>query len=1465
MLSETALGAEKRLSAIEPVLEALEFKTEQLQAQLKAQSELDTGDMPTAAIDVTTIHLAEEGGVLSTQHVERIRLANDVAEVSLNNNDLVQIANDDGEIKPVSDFARRYGEETVNGIPDAIAADISQKLCEAQSEAIVEGVISADRVVLADISVKDGVVSALRDSNALAAPMNEVQLSYSPPSNILESGENVRHEAVKIDTQRVAAKLGLKPVDFDALFGNNDESITEERDTIYGPASYLVDLLLFLEKPAIELAGTENPLDYLLRRRPDLRHLPLTPENTDEVLPYGDVVNEIMESFISNLGDYAPEHVENPKQSDIIAYNVEHPSASDLLRRPQNPKIDAHAYLADAVYPLSLPYNQSIDTARKYLQFLQIDRADLIDKYRSRPPRVPHEKAEIVRKLHKEKLDRLYDAESLDMTEEEYTLLTKQGFQSPEYFRVMHDLNDEQIRLQYGIRPVHEHYGYKTWNDLQAYDGTGLEAVKGQFLRRTGISWQDLALIVQTRFVNPHKPEGKDGNILKVLPFTYRYLQTLVIPDDTTADPYKHIRKAITDGLRSKSRAGLEAVDLDDWVNNKFAKMGQLIVLDHNNGMFLRIRKNQTEAEDLQVVGKSPVSKPFTGIMTLSGYGKLVNDKGTPIGSVTKEGQLMLFGVNSGGVLIKKRFPDQDIELQKIVNGQPVVVATVRSEDSKIVLTDKASNLAGQVISYMPSSSSDGISDIEAVTISHLDGTSLELEEWDRIQLFVRLWKKLKWSIEEVDTALAVVSLGDDQSDPGVEPQDPDISKARISPRALRQLVIIKKISQLTGFSLEETLILWTNLTTSGRNSFYARMFLQRLMPGTEDIFRADRNGRYMYNAVEGSLSQNAFSVVASLGIRVADLNTAIAKQAISDHLSLENVSMLYRFMKISRFLGINISDLFDLIRIYGKPLATPGTTLSFLEEWRTLQNFGFTVEEVDYITESDHNNTRNALATNDVKIAVIFKPYLAKQLSQESVVNMIASIVDSSDLNLISSLLSLINTPGVGGLATPETAMDKLIRVGSLIGDSRDGGGNISYLLVPLTDDYVFYFDAVPEGFHINDESYSITGEDGTYSTGTKRAIRLNADQLYRVSIHGMSIHKVQWKVAGSPRQLLPDTAILPNISSYGLGPLFDRFQRAYIVAKRFGLTSEEVVYIDNRRQDFGGIDFNALKIHDLQRLGSFVTFRDSLPTSGVTPLRNLFNWCEESSLAKQGQKDRSTTPKPNTLSSADLQVTDANLLRKKIAEATGWNTDSIDLVFQEADFPTDDLDIFATEKYLVKMGQMIKFAKRADVDIPSLFRWAQPIDCEIVKESSPKSSKTGPRKMAQFEKQFTEYHRIAMEIRLAAQSRRSPALKFVNDTLRENQRDAMINYLVNLDELQQHGIQDADSLFDFFLVDGQTAPLVETTRIQQAILTVQLFVQRCFLGLESDFIPPDALDSNRWELIKEYSTWVANRKIKR
>lgn len=113
------------------------------------------------------------------------------------------------------------------------------------------------------------------------------------------------------------------------------------------------------------------------------------------------------------------------------------------------------------------------------------------------------------------------------------------------------------------------------------------------------------------------------------------------------------------------------------------------------------------------------------------------------------------------------------------------------------------------------------------------------------------------------------------------------------------------------------------------------------------------------------------------------------------------------------------------------------------------------------------------------------------------------------------------------------------------------------------------------------------------------------------------------------------------------------------------------------------------------------------------------------------------------------------------------------------------------------------------------------------------------------------------ALHARFDADSWRGVAQP-VFDSLRARRRDALVQFI-----MQRHGFTQLEQLYEFFLVDPGMEPVVRTSRIRLAIASVQLFVQRCLLNLESRVPPAAIINASQWEWMRRYRVWEANRKI--
>ena len=159
-----------------------------------------------------------------------------------------------------------------------------------------------------------------------------------------------------------------------SLFGNVDYCSCQHCRSIYSPAAYLVDLLAWLDGHEVD---GKTAFDRLTRRRPDMQRIELSCENTNTVLPYVDLTNEILEVRVLNPPGRTSPAIEVP--------NATTGTSPELLANPEY--LNARAYdehLAKAVFPIVLPFDLWGELDRVYFEHLGVRRSDLMEALRRR-------------------------------------------------------------------------------------------------------------------------------------------------------------------------------------------------------------------------------------------------------------------------------------------------------------------------------------------------------------------------------------------------------------------------------------------------------------------------------------------------------------------------------------------------------------------------------------------------------------------------------------------------------------------------------------------------------------------------------------------------------------------------------------------------------------------------------------------------------------------------------------------------------------------------------------------------------------------------------------------------------------------------------------------------------------------------------------------------------------------------
>jgi len=931
-------------------------------------------------------------------------------------------------IRTTSVYTALKGPDALKGIADGTQANVVEQLKTLQRVQAVSPIpeavpllmkanlTSAFRIAeLPESTFMNSFSGTLGEQAAKQVYTNAINTHIRNEHALITMRESIRGSGLAIIDGGQSAKERLPvlqaiadqkavPLNLETLFGSIDNCECDDCLSVYSPAAILVEYFQYLRNndlgpdpttgdpnPAdnknIHPGLANTPLEKLFRRRPDLGCLELTCENTFTVLPYIDLVNEIMESFIVHLDKY---HADGnvPKQATLDVFNVTDETTSDLLAQPQHINYQAYSVLQNAVYPFTLPYHQPIDTIRVFLKNFGTSRYQLLDTFRTASETTtaaltPDQQKQL-QVLHVTVLDRAVDAEFLAITQEEYIILTKEAFWPKDYFdlTLSSPLSQDDYRNKIGVRLVSEYYGYSSDADMLSVDENpttgqkGLTFVKKQFLPRTGIQYTDLVDLLKTQFINPAYPQGQALAILDSIRFSYRFLQTLV--DTSSTDRTIRFAKLIAfltnvqplvpvldamlnpDPCHQQDPAGqLQAPDFQNWVYCYFERIGQLIVLESGEG------------PQLPVSGTLVPSASPEPVATLHQDGTITNAQGSVIGYVQ---------ATAGTV----------------DNAPAVIAGPLTLTDGKtfsqefgtdsLWLTDASGTVVGDVsargvmtrregwVTWVPARDT---CDLDKVRLTHLDGSAVTGPEYDRIHRFIRLWRKLGWTIAQTDQALIGVSAlaagggstaslsgGMVQGD-GNCPDIPNVPQD-ISCDFIHQLVAVRKLVDLTGLDLDKALSFWADISTAGDNSLYSRLFLTHNILGIDKIFEADTNGNYLMAA--GKITDHLPVLLAALKLKVPDINAIMTFRSLPDALTLSNLSALYRHGLLAKLLHVQVADLPEVIALFGDPFASAQDAVGLLQDWGNMEDAGFTFRQLDYIIR-DQDDPKRPLGPSDKKI----------------------------------------------------------------------------------------------------------------------------------------------------------------------------------------------------------------------------------------------------------------------------------------------------------------------------------------------------------------------------------------------------------------------------------------------------------------------------------------------------------------
>ena len=902
----------------------------------------------------------------------------------------------------------------------------------------ISSVASSMSADVASMAHANAVNNVIRNENMLVGLL---QLIRGTGLEVIDGKESAAFRRLKVKKLMTAQSHQLN---LEGLFGSMDQCVCDDCTTVYSAASYFVDLLQYLkETPLVHdvviadlssqgqqpsIAGTV--LERLARRRPDLLNLQLSCANTNTILPYIDLANEVMESYIVNLDSLTVSAADvRSKQVKLDAFNVSDEEPQDVLAEPQNTNYSAYQAIAAASYPLTLPYHQPIDAQRAFLDFLKVPRTSLLEAFRQKPPNIDRKlypnlddtqmdmlQSRLV-SLQDIVLNRQLDAEMLSLVQEEYLILTREVFFPLEFFNVTENisLTLAEYQARVGLLSPAAYWGYSTAEEMLSTDElsrVGLQFVKKQFLPRSGITYSNLVSLVRTDFLNPRQPKGRDKTVFNTLRFSYKFLLTLV--DARATDPRRRLGKLAEFLVRStnvirlaellsdrasgvvdsrmSSKQRVHLVDDDevrDWVFTKFESFGKVIVLDSGEGPRLPV-EGRVVARTL----KSDIASD-TEIGILATDGSIRDANGVVVANVDINSRV-LAGSAASGVTIEAHHPGAFI--------------CVLDPDSRIIAFTRSGLLypilSSEPVEWFLTEGLGGGCDITNVRLTHLDGTGLTTDEWSNFHKFIRLWRRLGWSVRDTDMGLTGLGRpmptppapggnGDSHSyttggiptplsqdnelitlnsfthdpfssGPGAAPSSagaPGPSSPPITPDTITQLAAIKKLTTLTGLAVEQLLVCWADIPTSGDDKpLYERLFFRGNIRRTDPTFGPDENGDYFTTSPPCKISDRLLDVLAAFRMKAADIaylldtdkgNGVRLQAPIPDLLSISNLSAIYRHGLIANLLGVPVADIGQVLAGgFPSPFTSPVSCLELINIWNSMEKIGFSWPQLRFVAD---------------------------------------------------------------------------------------------------------------------------------------------------------------------------------------------------------------------------------------------------------------------------------------------------------------------------------------------------------------------------------------------------------------------------------------------------------------------------------------------------------------------------------
>ncbi len=700
-----------------------------------------------------------------------------------------------------------------------------------------------------------------------------------------------------------------------------------------------------------------------------------------------------------------------------------------------------------------------------------------------------------------------------------------------------------------------------------------------------------------------------------------------------------------------------------------------------------------------------------------------------------------------------------------------------------------------------------GSCDPNKATIESLDESVLE-----RLRRFVVLWNKATWSIEELASALDATLGFTDANE--------------IDSDVLVQLSAIADLQHTLNVPLE-TLLSWLNeplatMTWHDDKPSYYKVFLGTSIGKSHaNIFQLNEQNTELVDTT-ATLIEHKEVLCQLLRVSSDDLQQLITAELSDDTFNLHNLSRLYRIISFIQLQKLSIQDYLALLGLLGGSIFGDMTATALVDIVDLLQRINdspFTIAELDYLLR--HKLSENLDIVPDSDYVAGFLEELQKNLQNiddnfsipEEDRKILSTIEEALSrfltLDEVNQVLGIVYGTSVQTLESKvnliESAFPLLANASNLVSAWHE---EVEGDKTPAAEKArAFLNAAIP----------ALRQSEKERTTVQLFSLALGLDQSTVELLLGrqvsMSESNVSFLSIFSQIDSDEDVEISKQTS-------YDWLYKITFLINKLSFTNDEIQFYFLSGITAGWPDLEQLPLAPLEH--------SPLELSSFLDIVQLFGVASNLTGEQEGLVDL-------------LTLLDKDLPRdeylKVVSQSTQWDLDDVMFLTGPQALNITYPDGFRDGLFLSKTVPRIHILNILNVPAEEVSVWAQSINSDQVLHTA-NAVKQMVRQKYVDEDQWLH------------------VAKPLHDHLREEQRNALVTYLSHLLE-----VDNSRTLYTHFLIDVEMSACMSTSRIAQAISSVQLFISRCLLNLET--VQLSSKDIEEWQWMKSYRTWEAALKV--